>query len=728
MANENAITYTFVGGEIKPGINLGDIYLLDNKFIRHTYADNTSDNMSNITSYLLDGVSSVYTTVQDILIRLADVEDALKNYINKTEYDIILKGSHANIISPIPNKISNANGLVEIKAETGYYLKSIKLDDGIKCNIANNTISPVFNGPESQSVTLSDIGTAVTLVVETEKQMTITNESITGSINSPAGNCTLEYKYKVNDGSFEDTSLSWSIKDFNDVQNYVNFGDVNGNLKEASTDAKPVLYATNRTLNDKTITVNATCTGTKKSKNEEVAENQHISKEINITIPKVTLTYNANKDNITLSTASSSSEILATGETNGYDDSVNKFVWKLYNSNKIEQTGDSITNNIKISKNESNKDERVSIQGINKTNIQQTCYLTYTMNTTNNLSVTSKYIPITIPAATVSFNLDKTGAFSSSCAGQNVISIKDPSWSGYEDGISLYTWGIDNANNTTDDDYSHEFNGTNGTKDCTTLTIVPKNRTTVQKSLNVSCKLKSTNGLEIEKNVDVIIPAAVLGVSLTSSMYDENGNEVTKLGNKGKIKVVANRTADSHEYNFTSVTYKWDITDSNNVITTQNITTDTHFVEFEFNNTNTSVTPKITVKCQITSNNGNTASKSSVFTIAKNSANYYWYAGQTQPTSLTTNPTPSSEFTNNNWFEIGTTLPTVINQRVTGGISGKSWYAAMPTAAGLVAGADGVEDTSMQKISTITVNGVQYDVWDALGVTATRFTVQFYKK
>lgn len=107
---------------------------------------------------------------------------------------------------------------------------------------------------------------------------------------------------------------------------------------------------------------------------------------------------------------------------------------------------------------------------------------------------------------------------------------------------------------------------------------------------------------------------------------------------------------------------------------------------------------------------------------------YYWYAGQIEPTSMTSNPTPSSEFTCNNWFEIGTTLPTIINQRVTGGTSGNVWYAAVPTDAGLVAGADGIEDTSMTKIKTITVNGVNYDVWDALGVTATRFTVQYYKK
>ena len=107
---------------------------------------------------------------------------------------------------------------------------------------------------------------------------------------------------------------------------------------------------------------------------------------------------------------------------------------------------------------------------------------------------------------------------------------------------------------------------------------------------------------------------------------------------------------------------------------------------------------------------------------------YYWYAGQVKPTSMENDPETSSEYTCNNWFEIGTILPPNIAQRVTGGENGKPWYAAVPTAAGLVPGHSGEDDTSMTKISTITVNGVQYDVWDALGVTATRFSVIFYKK
>lgn len=105
---------------------------------------------------------------------------------------------------------------------------------------------------------------------------------------------------------------------------------------------------------------------------------------------------------------------------------------------------------------------------------------------------------------------------------------------------------------------------------------------------------------------------------------------------------------------------------------------------------------------------------------------YYWYAGQTEPTSMTSNPTPSSEFTCNNWFEIGTTLPTSVVQQVTGGANGKTWYAAMPTDAGLVAvtNAD-TRDTSITKEKTITINGVKYDVWYAGGITASRFNLRF---
>lgn len=111
----------------------------------------------------------------------------------------------------------------------------------------------------------------------------------------------------------------------------------------------------------------------------------------------------------------------------------------------------------------------------------------------------------------------------------------------------------------------------------------------------------------------------------------------------------------------------------------------------------------------------------------KEKTKYYWYAGQIEPTSMSSNPTPSSTFTCNNWFEIGTELPTSIVQQVTGGTRGNAWYAAMPTDAGLVAGSSSDPDTSITKEKTITINGVKYDVWYAGGVTATRFNLDFNK-
>ena len=111
----------------------------------------------------------------------------------------------------------------------------------------------------------------------------------------------------------------------------------------------------------------------------------------------------------------------------------------------------------------------------------------------------------------------------------------------------------------------------------------------------------------------------------------------------------------------------------------------------------------------------------------KEQTKYYWYAGQEMPTSLTTDPTPNNKFICNNWFEIGSTLPTSISEMVTGGVRGLPWFAAFPTAAGLVAGSSADPDTSIVKINTILVNGISYDVWEAGGVTAIRFNVDFNK-
>ena len=90
---------------------------------------------------------------------------------------------------------------------------------------------------------------------------------------------------------------------------------------------------------------------------------------------------------------------------------------------------------------------------------------------------------------------------------------------------------------------------------------------------------------------------------------------------------------------------------------------------------------------------------------------YYWYAGQTQPTSMTSNPTVDDEnFTNNKWHTLNANQ---IDQTITGGTAGNSWYVAVPTSKGFNAYASDLitPETSWDKINTITINNISYDLW-----------------
>ncbi len=105
-----------------------------------------------------------------------------------------------------------------------------------------------------------------------------------------------------------------------------------------------------------------------------------------------------------------------------------------------------------------------------------------------------------------------------------------------------------------------------------------------------------------------------------------------------------------------------------------------------------------------------------IIDIIKNNASqtvYYWYAGQTQPTSISGTPTVDDEnFTNNKWHTIGTTL-TNIGKLVTGGVAGNTWYVAVPKDKYQPTAGDlSTPDTSWTIIDTITVGTVQYSVYD----------------
>jgi hypothetical protein len=91
---------------------------------------------------------------------------------------------------------------------------------------------------------------------------------------------------------------------------------------------------------------------------------------------------------------------------------------------------------------------------------------------------------------------------------------------------------------------------------------------------------------------------------------------------------------------------------------------------------------------------------------------YYWYAGQTQPSTISGNPTvDDTDFTNDKWHTLGNA--TTIAKTITGGTSGLDWYVAVPTAVGLNATASDLStpNPTWDNIGTITINSISYTIW-----------------
>ena len=91
---------------------------------------------------------------------------------------------------------------------------------------------------------------------------------------------------------------------------------------------------------------------------------------------------------------------------------------------------------------------------------------------------------------------------------------------------------------------------------------------------------------------------------------------------------------------------------------------------------------------------------------------YYWYAGQTMPESMDSDPIVDDEnFTNNKWHTLGDA--TFIDQTIKGGTSGTKWKIAVPTSKEFTPYASDLAtpETSWDKITTIMVNNISYDVW-----------------
>lgn len=111
------------------------------------------------------------------------------------------------------------------------------------------------------------------------------------------------------------------------------------------------------------------------------------------------------------------------------------------------------------------------------------------------------------------------------------------------------------------------------------------------------------------------------------------------------------------------------------------------------------------------SNTNGSAEKRINVNLPEQQVTYYWYAGQTQPTTMSSNPTvDDTNFTVDKWHTLTTNQ---INQTITGGTAGNSWYVAVPTTKGFKFYDSTLTeiDETATKLSTITVNGISYDIW-----------------
>lgn len=100
---------------------------------------------------------------------------------------------------------------------------------------------------------------------------------------------------------------------------------------------------------------------------------------------------------------------------------------------------------------------------------------------------------------------------------------------------------------------------------------------------------------------------------------------------------------------------------------------------------------------------------------------YFWYTGQTKPTSMSSYPTPDDTTTpptNNNWHTLAKDA-TSIAKTVVGGTSGNAWYIAVPTSFGFKPTASDfvTPNNTWLTDGTISVNNVEYTLWKPYGTS-----------
>lgn len=216
---------------------------------------------------------------------------------------------------------------------------------------------------------------------------------------------------------------------------------------------------------------------------------------------------------------------------------------------------------------------------------------------------------------------------------------------------------------------------------------------------------------------DVSLPAN------TITVINENGGSTsaknTALTVKGLTKTITispNSTqtianGDTKQFTATtkpdSETVKWTVGDGL-TITQDNGKTIT------IKGTNTTSSNKSTsVKVELTSNSSISASCGVTITgVAKE---YYWYVGQDDPSKMTSLSPIRTDNTTPGWMKIGTTLPeTLGGAKVKGGVSGKTWYFALPkdgNYSGATTDFSMKDGTIILTGQTVTINGIVYSIF-----------------
>lgn len=116
-----------------------------------------------------------------------------------------------------------------------------------------------------------------------------------------------------------------------------------------------------------------------------------------------------------------------------------------------------------------------------------------------------------------------------------------------------------------------------------------------------------------------------------------------------------------------------------------------------------------------------------IIDIIKNSNNYFWYVGQTNPSTMTEISPIVNDMSSPGWRLIGTTLPTYSSSNklwsaddvITTGTSFAKQYVVIPANSSACPrdgfGSDASTVDMYNKLSNVTISGVEYKVYETVG-------------